>query len=137
MTPRELFAAKPKYIRRFIDDLQSFCPEIDLSRIHQEDSDQIEIRTLEYHNVDGTRIWKLATVWFQGKPVGIFQKAGRSGRDHQARFIVDLPLYCELIAYLFSLYSFEDIDDWDVIPMDEDNPDLTEFYGSRYVQDPE
>lgn len=135
MTPRELFEAKPKYVRRHIDDLQTFCSEIDTSMIHQEESDQIEIRTLDYRNSDGTRFWKLASVWFQGKPVGLFQNAGRHGSDHQARYIVDLPLYGQLIGYLLSLYSFEDIDDWDVVAMDDDNPDLTTFYGGKYVPD--
>ncbi len=46
-----------------------------------ESSVRLSIRTHKYFNFDGRRFWRLASVWFDNKPVMIIQNAGREGDD--------------------------------------------------------
>ena len=78
---------------------------------------------------DFRRFWRLASVWFDEKPVMIIQNAGREGDDHSARFVTDAETYRAMVSYLASLANvqFEKIN---VVPLDVDINGLTEFYGN-------
>lgn len=61
---------------------------------------RFQIKTLGYENGSGDRYAFLASVWFDGQPVMVVQEAGRSGRDHQRRWITDKLEYVEMCQYL-------------------------------------
>lgn len=60
----------------------------------------VKVQQLVDQSYDGDRYAALYTLWFKGKPVGIFQVAGRSGCDHFQRWITDSAVYAELCNYL-------------------------------------
>jgi hypothetical protein len=106
-------------------------PEAGLDRDDHEifdRADWITIKIHGYHEYDYRRYWRLASVWFMNKPVMIIQNAGREGDDHSARFITDVPLFWQMIAYLQSLKVFNHELIKDAIDPDKDNPNLTSFY---------
>jgi hypothetical protein len=88
---------------------------------------RVSVKTVKYHSYDGRRIWHLATVWLDDKPVMVIQNAGREGDDHAARFVTDLDAYREMVAYLRSIIPIE-WDETEVMDRMQDNPALTRFY---------
>lgn len=141
MTPNDLYAMTPQEVEKGLSmltgcyynhldgsGLDSFklgCIEADSTRVH--------IRILKYFCFDGRRIWSLATVWFDGKPIMVIQNAGREGDDHAKRYITDLPGFNEMCAYLNSLLPPERQDGHpDVVAPDlEMGDELIEFYNCR------
>lgn len=105
----------------------SHIPEVDFYSVREDFNERVEIRDIKDVDFDGRRIWRLSTVWFDGKPVMIVQNAGREGDDHARRFITNLPLYAEMVGYLASLQK-PDIDGKDVIDPTEKRNDLDDFY---------
>jgi hypothetical protein len=91
---------------------------------------KIEIRTLAYECPDGRRCWELATVWFEGKPFGVIQNAGREGREHNTAFWTDKEIYSQAMLYLQELYL--QTKPPEITPLDFDAPELIEFYNRRY-----
>ena len=137
MTPRELLYDVPVERESHCFYLLSqFVDEVDFFEIVPEESDRITIKDIKYVDFDGSRIWHLATVWFDKQPVMITQKGGRGGGgDHQKRFVVDVRAYREMVTFLASLPREQDapeILDW--IDMDTDKPELTEFYSNTLEQ---
>lgn len=129
MSPLELFDHKPERVSHELYRLQHFCNEVDFEALQPDEDESVEIRQIRHVLFDYVRFWSLDTIWFRGKPVGILQRAGRDGRDHNKRFIVDLPLYQEMVLYLHSLPKDPTwIDDEDVVGMDADI-DVSTFYG--------
>lgn len=92
-----------------------------------EKQDRIKVKYIKDICYDGRRVWILATVWFDEKPVMIVQNAGREGRDFEARFITDAPLYKQMLQFIESLIELEEPLE-DVIDPNEDRKDLTFFY---------
>ena len=106
----------------------SHIPEVDIYSIPEGSVERVEIREIKYVDFDGRRIWNLSTIWFDEKPVMIFQNAGREGDDHAKRFITDFDLYTEMVSYLISLQK-PDIMHSDIIDPTEKRNDLDNFYG--------
>lgn len=100
----------------------------------REPAPRLEVKTVKYVNFDGRRYWKLATVWLDGKPVMITQNAGREGDDCCRRFITDLELFKELLAYVISLLpkrlDYEQAEK-DCVAPEAPRDDLTCFYGHK------
>jgi hypothetical protein len=69
---------------------------------------KIETRIVRRINFDHRRYWQLASVWFEGKPFGVIQNAGREGRDHVKAFWTDADVYGRAIQYLRDLTSLND-----------------------------
>lgn len=105
-------------------DLEGFFPEL---RIETETPlERLKLRTHHYENFDGERGWNLASIALDDIPFMIIQKAGRGGRDHEARFITDAGVYRQAILYLIQTSAPPDSE---VINPEEDRPELTAFYG--------
>ena len=136
MTPRELLALEPRKKSNDVYTVLNEIPDADTWDIVPETDERMEWREYAYVDFDGRRIWELGSIWFDGKPVSIVQSAGRGGRDHHERYIVDSEAYWDLVKYSFTLprtseASFLE----DVVPMDEDMGDkLTAFYGCTLEQ---
>lgn len=94
------------------------------------ESKRLEIRYYKDHSYDGRRIWRLASVWFDGNPFMIIQNAGREGDDHSARFITDAGRYEEAVVYVKSLLPPDFGTIPDVVEAEVDIPSLTSFYSS-------
>lgn len=131
MTPRELLDLDPQRTSHRLHAALSEVPEADTWDIEAEEDERVEVREYAYVDFDGRRIWQLASVWFDGKPVLIFQSAGREGVDHHERFIVDPDHYWELVKYSYTLpRSAEAPHRERAIDVDRDMGDkLTSFYG--------
>jgi hypothetical protein len=137
MTPRELLALEPKSTSHNVYQVLSEIPEADDTwNIEPETDERMEWRRYAYVDFDGRRIWELGSIWFDGKPTVIVQRAGREGRDHHERFIVDSDVYWDLVKYSYSLPRSEDFPvQEDARGMDEDMGDeLTSFYGRTFEE---
>lgn len=127
MTPKELLQRKPESTSNDPYDFQYHVPEVDFDSIYTEYAEKVTTKFYKWHGFDHSRKWVLASVWFEDKPVLIFQEAGRGISDHCERFIVDTNAYYNMVRYLHTLYD-KDKDIEDVVDMDKDIPELTKFY---------
>jgi len=110
-----------------------FIPEAMIESWDLQDmtSPKIKIRCLKDFDFDCRRIWRLCTVWFDGKPIMITQNAGREGDDHACRFITDEDGYRNMIQHLVSIKIAKINEITDVISPDEDMKTvLTSFYSN-------
>ena len=93
---------------------------------------RIETKILQHIYIDGRRYWELATVWFDGKPFGVIQRAGREGRDHREAFWTDSDTFAEALLYLHSLAVAHEENKPEITSLDFDGSELVDFYGYRY-----
>ncbi len=133
-TPNELYAMEPERVERDISHLTGFyynhIPEVGESVPYGTTSDRIEIRFLKDWCFDGRRVWQLATVWFEGKPVMVTQNAGREGDDHSERFVTDADGLMAMCSHIKQLIQIEGGRPT-VVGADEQVAGLTEFYGNK------
>jgi hypothetical protein len=69
----------------------------------------------------------------------IVQNAGREGDDHARRFMLDPELYRDMLCYLAGAFAALKTSETcsslevkrDLLGMDEDRADLTDFYGNN------
>ncbi len=134
MTPNELYKREPVSTSH---DLWPLCgcyynhlPELQerLSSEAFDGNEKVEVRYYKDFNFDYRRVWRLASVWYDGRPVMIVQNAGREGDDHRRRFITDLVAYGEMIGYLIALFPRELEQPEDVVDPDTEVVGLTSFY---------
>lgn len=142
LTPNDVYALPTQEITRnphilvgcyydFLED--SGIDSYDLQYDACQDSMRLEIRAHKYFNFDGRRFWRLATVWFDNKPVMIIQNAGREGDDHRKRFITDPSLFWEMVAHIRTLIKHKEPELKDVV-----DPEailgrmLIDFYNNSY-----
>lgn len=99
-------------------------------RLSSESDERVEIRIIHETYFDHRRMWRLATVWFDGKPVMAIQNAGRSGDDYYAKFVADKDLYLALCRYLRETYRDEGADEVEdvVAPTTDLGDRLDTFY---------
>lgn len=96
------------------------------------------IKTVIFENIDCERYVQMCTVWFDDRPVLIVQEAGRSGRDHFNRWIVDLSCYSEMLIYLAKKFTATpDAKIQDYLELDAEVYPETffNFYGKSYAKD--
>lgn len=139
MKPQELYDRKPEDVHNDINILfgcyYNHVPEIlDFYGYinHEEiENPRIEIRIIKEFWFDSRRFWRLATVWFDNKPVMVIRNAGREGDDHASRFVTDIILYREMVAYIQTIIpiSFTEKIEDEVTP-DTDIIELETFYGN-------
>lgn len=138
MTPIDLYKMTPieettelydlaGYIYNHVEELDifSYLYSSDVS----ERNTKVKIKIYKNHCFDGRRIWRLASVWFEDKPVMIIRNAGREGDDFHDRFITDKELYLLMIDYIRSLMPRED--SIETVSKFDDIPNLDEFYGHK------
>jgi len=98
-----------------------------------------KIGFVKFHHTDVRRFWALGVVSFDDKPVMIIQNAGREGDDHAKRFLLDPELYRDMLCYLAGAFAVLkaaetcislEVKRGDLLDMDEDRADLTDFYGN-------
>lgn len=95
---------------------------------------RVEIRYWKDHMYSCyRRIWRLAGVYFDGKPVMIIQNAGREGDDFRARIVTDVDSYRKLIQYLGRLL-YEVEGDTPVDDVHDPSVDLGDKLTSFYYQ---
>jgi hypothetical protein len=58
------------------------------------------VKQVAYGDNGADRYAAIFSLWFKDKPVGIFQEAGRGGRDHFKRWITDADAFVALCQYL-------------------------------------
>ena len=136
MKPQELYKREPEKVERDINYLfgcyYNFLPEIEnpYTWIDPKDAKDIEVKIYKFFDFDGRRFWKLASVWYKGKPVMITRNAGREGDDHATRFVTDESLYKKMVEYIKTLLPVEFTKVEDVVDPNEDIKDLETFYGN-------
>lgn len=155
MTPAELYQRPTQYIsynpQELVGCYYNHVPEISDSFAgvpwldHREPNKappegltperaRFEYRIIKHFDFDYRRYWRLATVWFDNRPVMITRNAGREGDDHRSRFVTcSSTLYIDLIKYLTDLIMEHNtytpaIEDF--VGINTDVPTLTEFYGN-------
>lgn len=137
MKPSELYNRTPKSTTGDISILRSYSynhvPEIEDYFNNNGDLEdkntKIQIKIYKHFDYDFRRFWRLASVWFEGKPVMIIQNAGREGDDHKKRFITDESAYISMVQYIKSLLPvlFETKIE-DVVDPEEEIDKLDKFY---------
>jgi len=60
----------------------------------------VSMRVYKHHAFDLRRVWRLASVHVDDKPVMIVRNAGREGDDYADRYVFDLYLYSDLVERL-------------------------------------
>ena len=135
MKASEAYLLEPESTSECLGVLKGFyydhLPEVEDSLWDLQDKNtKAEIKTLKDFDFDGRRCWSLRTVWFEGKPFMITQNAGREGDDHRQRFITDVEVYKKFVDYVKSLTNTQEYYLEDVIEVDEDYPNLINFYGN-------
>lgn len=130
-TARELLESKPTF-----EDYDSIWSwrysffEVEFYRLNDKQfAADRRVRTAYYgdFNFDGIRGWTLCAVFFDGKPVSIFQSAGRDNRDHRREIVVSYTLRREFVQYLISLVG-PDENEKDV-SLDAEDASICFFYG--------
>ncbi len=137
MKATELYNRTPESFSKDLNHLNGYdyqhVPEIQETWFDDDTNDKNEkvfFRIYKDFDFDGRRGWKLASVWFEDKPVMIIQNAGRELRDHADRFITDLDGYIGMVKYIRSLLPVEHVIINDVIDPSEERNDLDSFYGN-------
>lgn len=136
MKPQELYKREPESVESDINYLfghyYNFLPEIEnfYGWIEPENIKDIEVKIYKDFDFDGRRFWKLASVWYKGKPVMITRNAGREGDDHATRFVTDEELYKLMVKYIKTLLPVEFTEVEDVVDPNEDIKELETFYGN-------
>ena len=101
---------------------------------------RVRIGFVKLQHTDARRFWALGVVLFDDKPVMIIQNAGREGDDHAKRFLLDPGTYRDMLCYLAGAFaalktsktcSSLEVKRDDLLGMDEDRADLTDFYGNN------
>jgi hypothetical protein len=132
----DLYKMNPERVEKCLGCLKGFyydhLPEIegDLWGLENK-NDKVEIKVLKDFDFDGRRLWRLSTVWFDGKPTMIIQNAGREGDDHRERFITDVKEFKNMISYINSLIEEDTCDDVCFTNPDDKIKCLTSFYGNE------
>lgn len=137
MKPNDVYAMPAQSVSRSPSDLAGcYYNHLEGSGIDEwrlqsciAESDRLEVRTIKFFDYDGRRYWKLATVWFDGKPVMVTQNAGREGDDHARRFITDEPLFRAMCSHVASMLPPDPNCEIQVFDPDaEMGSQLTDFY---------
>lgn len=134
MTPNELYAMKHESIgtlNMLNESMHSHISESDINYIPYDTlAPKVEIRIIKYFEFDYRRFWRLATVWYEDKPVMIIRNAGREGDDHSSRIITDKAAYVDMIRYIRSLLAIEFQSEDSYKDPNEDIVNLDSFYGN-------
>lgn len=143
MTPNELYARAHTheaplsvlagFYYNFVKEANIEDAYIDLENVS---TNRVVIKVLKDFDFDHRRFWRLATVWFDEKPVMIIQNAGREGDDHARRFITNPVLFAEMCEHLYqvcvkAVSSDEQSIQNDLIEEDKDDGQLTSFYSNQ------
>lgn len=94
---------------------------------------KIEIKILWYQDFDRNSYWQLATAWFDGKPFGVIQNAGRHGEGHVKAFWTDIDLYFQSVRYIRSILPVEEIPE--LTDLSFDAPELLKFHELSYKKE--
>lgn len=136
MTPNELYAMVPVGTTRSTKMLAAFhythVPEAGVQPRLCDNDPRVEIRILGHLAIGKIRkrkMWRLATVWFDGQPVMVIQNGGRKG-FHAKRFITDITLFEKLIVHLTAPYALP----FGNVAACEDVPGIAEFAGFTLAQ---
>lgn len=133
MKPNDLYAMEPESTTYELHSLESdHLPELGNDWYPHEwwsncPNTRVQVKVIKNHSFDGERIWKLQTVWFDDKPFMITQNAGRSGRDHDNRFITNAEVFKEAVYYIRSLFPELEMTE-NAIDPNEDIYNLVTFY---------
>jgi len=127
--PSESETTKLDVLRGCYFDHIKECELYENSQLTKVVQERVRIKFLKDHNFDFRRIWRLATVWFDDKPVMVIQNAGREGDDHRTRFITDVSRFNDMCDYIKALCVTKCSVYTDVVDADSDIENLTYFYG--------
>lgn len=138
MKPSELYAMEPESEAKGIEGIKgcsyNHVPEcfgdFDSLMYSEGFCERITQKEIKYFNFDGRRYWRLATVWFDGKPVMVTQNAGREGDDHARRFITDAEAYKDMVQYIDHECVKQNLVNIESHDPDADIDGLETFYGN-------
>lgn len=140
LTPNDIYAMPVREVSTDIGQYLVGCyfDHLDGSGIAQwefhkikKPSNRVEVRIVKHFDFDFRRFWRLATVWFDSKPIMIIQNAGREGDDHSKRFITDRQGFLEMCSHIRTLLDLELEHQEDVVAADAVlGRKLIDFYGN-------
>lgn len=127
------------YSYSHIPEINEDTPYLDLSVFMDGYKDEVKnkkvlSKVIKHHNFDHRYYWRLASVWYDGKPVMVVQNSGRHGESHKRRFITDMELYMEMVEYIQSIMKKEILKSTLDSVVDEDTVSieaLTSFSGNK------
>lgn len=139
MRPIDLYRMEPQDISRSIgklhgsnyDHLEELTRKLNVFSYYglEDANEKVEIRYYAHYFFDERREWRLASVWFEDKPVMIIQNAGREGDDHARRYITDENAFKQMLDYIEFIIQEGEEDPIDVVSEDDDIEELDTFYG--------
>lgn len=138
MTPQDLYNRVPErednnlhvLIGCFFNHIPEVATFMDLKPALLIENERVLIRYYKDHVFDNKYIWRLASVWFDGKPVMLIQNAGLAGEEFNRRLITDALLYLELIQYLKGLLTNAFLSPEDLVDPTAEISGLDSFHGS-------
>lgn len=87
-------------------------------------------------DIDGTRVWVLAFVELHGKPVFMFYKYGRGGRDGYGIQFIGETARSEVEKYLNKFTVFDECFGDTILELDQPiGEEFTKFYGHDILSD--
>jgi hypothetical protein len=133
MNAKQLYEMEPSEI--ITGNVESIAEHLGEAKVQEfgfyESFDKIQIKVIKEHYFDYRRLWRLATVWFDGVPVMVVQNAGREGTDHFTRYITNRIQFVNMCVYIDKIILNQTPPDEydDYINENECEPGLTHFYG--------
>lgn len=128
LSANQVYALDAQRISTDLWEVERHVPEVAFYEIPDDTNTRVQLREICLVDYDGERMWALATVWLDERPVMIVQQAGRGGTDHRERYVTDRSAYFDMVAYLHGLQQ-PDPEEGLVIDPDEPLAELTCFYG--------
>ncbi|GAA4418122.1 hypothetical protein GCM10023187_51190 [Nibrella viscosa] len=91
---------------------------------------KVLIRYYKDHFFYNHYLWRLASVWFGGKPVMIIQNAGLEGEEFKRRIITNAQLYLKLVQHLNGKLTDVFLKTGDLVDSTQEIRGLDAFHGS-------
>lgn len=124
---------------RWLPELSSLIGDFDCPvPVGLADDNRFVIKSLIEEDYGGCDYSRMCTIWFDEKPVLIFQEAEVRGQDHFKRWITDQETYAEMLVYLVAVLTehIEIFEDQDVTDPETEVPlaELLKLFRKNHLE---
>lgn len=128
MKPADILATKSIRVTNDPWELYGVVQEIDWDDLDAEAVEKVGRIEVRKHlsQSDGYRGRWVSSAWFDHKPVVLWARAGRDGKDEAQDYILNKTLYVRMVKHLMSFYRWRNIR---IVSAQDDLLKLNELYG--------